>query len=310
MPKLVSVVFSFCDEEESIPELIRRVTAALEPEDHEIIFVNDDSTDRSLDLLVAANRTDPRVKIVNMARRFGVCECILAGMAHASGDAVVYMDSDLQDPPETIPKLLEKWREGAEVVYTVRESREGESRFRMAMTKLAYRLIKAVSEVPAPVEAGDFRLLSRRAADEVLKFRETEPYLRGWTMWIGFNRAVVPYVRSARAAGTTHFPGTFSRSALRTFLAGVTSLSMAPLFAIPFIGAAVTGISALALIAVLAGLPAPENAGLVLFLLLLWGATLIALGVIAVYLSRVLGIVRRRPLYIVKDTVGLQRPGR
>jgi len=167
----ISVVFSFRNEADVLDELIERVLAMFKIEGcaHELIFVNDNSTDRSLEILQDYAGKNRSIKIVNMSRNFGVGECVLAGMEYASGDAVIYMDTDLQDPPEVIPELLAKWRDGADLVYTRRLSRGGETAFRLAMTRLAYRIINTVSEIDMPVEAGDFRLLSRRCIDELLE---------------------------------------------------------------------------------------------------------------------------------------------
>src|SRR5439155_8354308 len=159
---LLSVVFSFRNEAQVLPELIRCVRDAMAAasSDYELIFVNDDSTDHSFDVLQAERKRDSRIKIVNMSRRFGVAPCVLAGLGHAKGDAVVYMDSDLQDPPEVIPRLVEAWQRGADVVHTVRRRRKGESRLKILLTGLAYRAIKAGATIPLLVEAGDFKLLS------------------------------------------------------------------------------------------------------------------------------------------------------
>ncbi|HEY4635767.1 MAG TPA: glycosyltransferase family 2 protein, partial [Rhodospirillales bacterium] len=187
---LVSVVLSFRNEAEVLPELIRRLDAVLSKDldDYELVFVNDDSTDGSLEVLIAARADNRRIKIVNMSRRFGQPECLMAGIAHAKGDAVIYMDADLQDPPEVIPDMLAKWRDGAEVVYTVRTRREGENPLKMWLTRLAYRAINVSSEIDMPVNAGDFRLLSRVVRDRLLDLAEHDPYARGLVPWIGYRQ--------------------------------------------------------------------------------------------------------------------------
>lgn len=307
---LISVVFSFRNEADVLDELIDRVTVMFKGVGcpFELIFVNDNSTDASLDTLMARATSDKSIKIINMARNFGVGECVLAGMRHASGDAVVYMDTDLQDPPEVIPEMIEKWREGADLVYTRRLSREGETAFRLWATQVAYRTINALSEVDMPVEAGDFRLLSRRAVDELLKFSEAQPYLRGLTQWIGFEKAEVLYRRAPRAAGETHFPGVFSRGPIKTFVDGVTSFSMFPLYLVLYVGLAgiATGAGGL----VLTGLAALVGWGCavaawVFFALLLWGGLMTGVGIVGLYIARIYRDVRGRPLYIVKDTFNL-----
>ena len=232
----ISVVLSFRNEEEVLPELIRRVVGVLskEPEDYEIIFVNDDSNDRSLELLMAARTENPQMKIVNTSRRFGMVECILAGIEYATGDAIIYLDTDLQDPPEVIPELLEKWRDGADVVYTVRTKRKGENPLKMWLTKQAYRVIGSVSEVDLPVDAGNFRLITREIRDHLLQLDEAEPYLRGLVRWIGFRQEPVYYEREARFAGTCHVP-LLGIGPAREFILGVTSFSTVPIFLIFFL---------------------------------------------------------------------------
>lgn len=305
---MVSVVLSFFNEIEVLDELIDRLTRVFEADGcpYELIFVNDASTDGSLDRLKQRAATQKTVKIVDMSRNFGVGECVLAGMAHASGDAVIYMDADLQDPPEVIPELLEKWRQGADLVYTRRARRDGETAYRLAFTKLAYRIINAVSEIELPVEAGDFRLLSRRAVDEVLKLPETYPYMRGLTTWVGFDKAEVTYTRAARAGGETHFPGVFSRGPIKTFVDGVTSFSMVPLYLLLLAGIAATAVGGLGLIVVgIAAMFGWFCAALawVLFALLLWGGLMAGMGVLGLYLARIYRDVRGRPRYIVKETI-------
>ncbi|MAF96530.1 MAG: glycosyltransferase [Rhodospirillaceae bacterium] len=303
---LVSVILSFRNEEDVLSELIGRLENVFKSDntDYELIFVNDDSDDGSLDILLAARERNNRVKIINMSRRFGHYACILAGMARASGEAVINMDSDLQDPPEVIAEMLAKWREGADSVYTVRTFREGETTFRKTVTRAAYRVIHAVSDLSLPVEAGDFRLLSRRAIEEILRLGESQPYLRGLMSWVGFKQVPVYYQRAARSAGETHYPGTFSWGALENFMTGFTSFSMAPIYGVLVVGIFAFAMSALGLLAMLFGLPLPDGAGMVLYLLLLWGGLMGGVGVVGVYISRIYSDVRGRPSYIIRDTIG------
>ena len=171
-----------------------------------------------------------------MSRCFGHYECVFAGMAHAAGDAVIYMDTDLQDPPEVIPEMLAKWQDGADVVYTVRTRREGENPLKMWVTRLAYRAINASSEIDMPVNAGDFRLLGRRACDKLMELREMDPYPRGLIPWLGYRQEPVYYQRAARAAGKAHFSLLNSLNPYKTFISGLISFSMAPIFLIFIIG--------------------------------------------------------------------------
>src|SRR5205085_10818278 len=185
--------------------------------DYELLFVTDDSTDASLGILRAHRETNARVKILNMSRRFGVAEGVLAGMTASRGDAVIYMDSDLQDPPEMIPVMLDRWRKGADVVHTVRTRRRGESPLKMWATRMAYRVIQSGSAIELPVDAGDFKLLSRAVVDHLLSVRESDPYVRGLVVSLGFNQVFVLHERDTRLAGRTHFP-TFSKNISMTFV--------------------------------------------------------------------------------------------
>jgi polyisoprenyl-phosphate glycosyltransferase len=293
---LVSVVLSFRNEAENIPTLVARLAAmfaGLEV-DYELVFVNDDSTDASLATLRAERERNPRVKIVNMSRRFGVAEGVLAGMAASTGDAVVYMDSDLQDPPEIIPALLDKWRKGADVVHTVRTRRRGEHPLKMLATRWAYRVIQLGSAIELPVDAGDFKLLSRAAADHLLQIRESDPYLRGLVVWLGFTQVFVPYERDARHAGRTHFPF-FSRNPWKTFCIGMTSFSFLPIYACWALAGA--GFVAAFLLLLASG---PFLAMLAFF----WATTLAAIGGVGIYVIRIYKDVRGRPPSIVKSIIG------
>ena len=309
---LVSVVFSFRNEEENIPSLIARLAAMFAPlpVDYELIFVNDASTDASLRLLTDAHAANPRVKVVTLARRFGVAEGVRAGMAAARGDAVVYMDADLQDPPEVIPQLIDAWQKGADVVHTVRTRRRGESAMKMALTALAYRIIRAGSSIQLPVDAGDFKLLSRRAVTHLLTLNESDPYLRGLVTWIGFNQVLVPYERAARHGGTTHFPF-FSRNPWKTFALGLTSFSFMPIYVC--LAMAASGL-AVAAITLLAGLvmwfTGSQHTDAVLFLGLItffWATIVGAIGSVGIYVIRIYKDTRGRPQFIVSETLGIQR---
>ena len=301
---LISVVLSFRNEADVLPELIIRLEEVFAAErlDYELIFVNDDSTDESLAILKKSAVRNKRIKIANMSRRFGVDECVLAGISYASGDAVIYMDADLQDPPGLIPELIAKWRDGAEVVYTIRTQREGENALKMWITRQAYRVINASSEIDMPVNAGNFRLLSKLVCDELSKLREWDPYLRGLIPFIGYRQEPVYYHRAARVGGVTHFTLFNSLNPYKTFISGLTSFSMAPIFLIFLIGGSVSVVSLFGLL--LAGLFGGSMAW-VWFVLFLWGSLLFCLGFVGIYVGRTYKDSRGRPRYIVKDTIGL-----
>jgi dolichol-phosphate mannosyltransferase len=306
----ISVVVSFRNEEDVLAELIARLQRALRGAGiaYELVFVNDASTDRSLSVLQQHAKDDAGIRIVNMSRRFGVAPCLLAGMRFATGEAVVYLDADLQDPPELIPTLVERWREGADVVYTVRTSRKGESVAKRWITRAAYHFIQLTSDIVLPVEAGDFKLLSRRAVQRLLDLEEKDPYVRGLVSWIGFQQVAVPYERQPRAAGRSHFPLLRSTGPAVAFATAVTSFSHVPLVAFLLVGVLAGSASAFGLVAVLglrlAGVVLPEGSGLALFGLLLWSTLVLGIGVLGLYLGKVHAEVLNRPRYIVESTHG------
>lgn len=309
-PPLLSVILSFRNEREVLPELICRLEKALAsaPVEYELVFVNDASTDESLSFLQTSALSNPRIRIINMSRRFGVAECVLAGMKYAQGEAVVMMDSDLQDPPELLPELIEKWREGADVVYTVRTERHGESWFKIQLTKLAYKTIRLIANTDLPVEAGDFKLVSRRVFEELLRLNETDPYLRGLVTWMGFKQVPVFYKREARFKGETHFPLFRSKGPIITFVFGFTSFSVLPLVGFLLFGILVTFCACLAGVIFLGmelfSLPASNFTWLAVALSFFSGVQLMGIGTVGLYLGRVYNDVRNRPHYIVESTIG------
>jgi dolichol-phosphate mannosyltransferase len=304
---LISVVLSFRNEAENIAELNARLEAmfAAQQVDYELLWVNDASTDASLEILRREHARNPRVQVVNLSRRFGVAEGVRAGMAAAAGDAVIYMDADLQDPPEVIPQMIERWRAGADVVHTVRSRRHGENPLKISLTRVAYRLIQFGSSIELPVDAGDFKLLSRRALEHLLAADESDPYLRGLAVWIGFNQAYVQYERNARHAGRTHFPF-FSRNPWKTFTLGLTSFSFMPIYVCVAMSAAgLIGSGVLLAWGIGAAAIGAASAPLLLFAVatFFWATTIGAVAVVGVYIIRIYKDVRRRPQYIVESTI-------
>ena len=297
---LVSVIFSFRNERECLPHLFERLKAvvASEPEDFEFIFVDDRSSDDSADIIRAHSSPDYTIKLVEMSRRWGVEECFLAGLDHAEGDAVVFMYTDLQDPPETIRDMLAAWRSGADVVHTVRRRRIGETRRKVAAAWLAYRLIDRLSDVRIPKDSGEFKLMSRRVVEHLRGLKENDPYLRGLIPWIGFNQAFVEYDLQPRAFGGSKI-ALFGRKAQTVLISGLVSFSDAPIRAILMAG--LGGLAA----GVLLVIPALALAGLqgllYPFILLLWGALMSALAVVGIYVHRIHKDVRGRPRWIVES---------
>ncbi len=307
---LLSIVFSFRNEEEVFPELLKRVRNTLNPLDlgYELIFVNDASTDGSLELLMKYREQDERIKIINMSRRFGNTPCVMAGLRLAKGDAVIYMDADLQDPPELIPLLLEKWKEGADVVHTTRTKRKGENPFKMWLTKQAYKIINFVSNIDIPQNTGDFKLLSRRAVNELIKLNEYEPFMRGIVRWIGFKQVQVFYERESRFAGETHYSLLRSINPVKEFIRGITSFSELPLYFALIIGFIVSLGSFIYLFIIivtkLMGMHLPGWPALMVTILFLGGIILFTIGVQGMYLARMYQDIKNRPPYIIESKVG------
>jgi len=310
---LVSIVLSFRNEEEVIPELLRRLRKVLGERcacRYELVFVNDDSSERSRELLMDAAEGYDDIKIINMSRVFGVSPCVLAGMEYSSGDVVVYMDSDLQDPPEVIPELMEAWKGGADIVHTVRLSRAGESRIKMWITRIGYRILKYGSSIDLIINAGDFKLLSRRAVDEVVKLREKRPFMRGLVHWVGFDQAQVPYHRASRKGGKTKFP-VFSRKVINNFLdSALISFSDVPLKAFVVLGSLISFVSFLYLpylgVKRLLGYSIPQGFLFVTAFFLLGGMILLGIGILGLYISSIFLETKGRPNYIVKSTFGFE----
>ena len=299
--QLVSVVVPMYNEEGTARELYSRVCSALDGVTFELVVVDDGSSDATPAILAELADSDQRVRVVELSRNFGHQTALTAGLDHATGDAVVMMDSDLQDPPELIPEMLARWAEGAEVVYAVRTAREGETRFKRSTAMLFYRLLSRLADVNVPHDAGDFRLLDRRAVDALLAMGERNRYLRGMTVWVGFTQTAVAYTRAPRHAGETHYP---LRKMLRFALDAIASFSHAPLqlaTVMGFIFAAFAFVCIPVAIGFrIAGEFVPGITTTVIAVLFLGGIQLIAIGVIGEYVGRIYDEVKRRPLYLVR----------
>jgi dolichol-phosphate mannosyltransferase len=301
----VSLVIPVLDEEDTLPELHRRVEAALAGIPHELVFVDDGSTDGSWEELVAVAASDPAVRLVRLSRNFGHQIALTAALEAARGDMVVSLDADLQDPPELIPTLVERYREGCEVVLAVRTRRPGETRFKLATASLFYRGINRMSAVAIPPQAGDFRLLSRRALDALLAMPERARFLRGMTSWIGFRQCSVEYEREARFAGETKYP---LRRMVRFAGDAVTSFSTAPIRAVVALGFATVALCVVALAWTLyLRLFTDETVqgwtSVIVVVLFLGGVQLLSLGIIGQYVGRIFDEVKGRPLYVVAEVV-------
>jgi len=308
--RLLSVVAPMFNEEATAETFHRRVCAALEGLPFALVIVDDGSSDGTGRILERLADQDPRVRVVYLSRNFGHQTAITAGLDHAKGDAVVMIDADLQDPPEAIPRLLDQWRKGADVVYAVRERRVGETRFKLATARSFYRLMSRLSNIELQQDAGDFRLMDRRALDALLSMRERSRYLRGMTVWVGFTHAAVPYERDARAGGETKY--TLGRM-LRFSLDAISSFSHLPLQAATVLGFVFSIVAFLAIPVVvtlkLMGAYLPGFTTITVVVLLLGGIQLIAVGIIGEYVGRIYDEVKRRPLYVVRGRRNLEGEG-
>lgn len=308
-PPTFSVVAPVYNEAATLPLFCERVISALEPlgEPFELVLINDGSRDGSLEVMIEQHERDPRIKVVNFSRNFGHQIAITAGIDYARGQAVAVIDSDLQDPPEVIPDLIRKWREGYGIVFAQRAEREGETWFKKATAAFFYRLIRRITNVNIPVDTGDFRLMDRKVVDTLKRMREHHRFMRGLSVWVGFKQAGVEYKRAPRHAGETKYP---LSKMIRFALDGITSFSYLPLQLATYFGFAIAGISLLALIAVIILRLAGSQffggqASTLVSVLFLGGIQLIFLGIIGEYLGRIYDEVKQRPLYIVSDVLGL-----
>jgi glycosyltransferase involved in cell wall biosynthesis len=299
---LVSVVAPMLNEEGTARVFVDRVSATLDGLPWELVVVDDGSSDGTPAILAELAAADPRVKVLTLSRNFGHQTAITAGLDHAAGDAVVMIDSDLQDPPELILTMLDHWRAGSDVVYALRRTREGESRFKITTARWFYTIMGKLSNVPLAPNSGDFRLLSRPALDALLTMRERNRYLRGMTSWVGFTQTAVPYDRASRHAGTTKYP---IRKMVHFALDAIASFSNVPLQLATVAGFACAALAFLAIPVAVAfrifNQFLPGVTTTVVAVLLLGGIQLMAIGMIGEYVGRIYDEVKRRPLYIVRD---------
>ncbi len=303
---LLSVVAPVYNEEALIEEFHARVCGALEGVAFELVLVDDGSSDGTPAVLDSLSDNDPRVRVVYLSRNFGHQTALTAGLDHARGDAVVMLDADLQDPPELIPRMLDHWRAGCDVVYAVREQREGESRFKLSTARWFYRVFDKLAQVELQHNSGDFRLLDRHALDALLSMRERNRFLRGMTVWVGYTQAAVPYRRDARHAGETKY--TIPKM-LRFSLDAIFSFSHRPLQLATFLGFMISTLAFIAIPVVvvlrLLGSYLPGFSALTIVVLLLGGIELIAIGIIGEYVGRIYDEVKGRPLYLVRARLNM-----
>lgn len=309
----ISVVAPAYNEQEVLGEFYRRVSAVLTGIgcEYEIVLVNDGSRDNTLALMHALRIRDPRVTVVDLSRNFGKEIALSAGLDHTKGEVVVVLDSDLQDPPELIPQMLDVWREGYDVVYGKRTIRDGETWFKKTTAKYFYKLIKQVSRVEIPEDTGDFRLMSRRAVIALSQLREEHRFMKGLFAWIGFPSAAFPYRRDPRAAGVTKW----NYWKLWNFaLEGITSFTVAPLKISTYVGLLVAVLALLyAVVVIWKALvysdPVRGYPSLMTVILFLGGVQLISVGLLGEYVGRIFNEVKRRPLYLLNQLLDSELRG-
>lgn len=315
LPKTViqpvySVIAPVFNEEETLSHFYGRIVAVMERlnEPFELLLVNDGSRDRSFQIMKDLHEQDPRVHVIDFSRNFGHQIAISAGLDYARGQAVIIVDSDLQDPPEVIPRLIERWKKGAEVVYAQRARRAGETKFKLVTASLFYRLIRGITSVNIPRDVGDFRLMDRQVVNALVSMREHHRFMRGLSAWVGFRQEAVLYDRQERFAGKTKYP---LMRMIHFSLDAITSFSHLPLQLATTFGFILASISLIGIvIAVFLRLfvgAIVGQASTLILVLFLGGIQLIFLGIIGEYLGRIYDEVRARPLYIVHHVLGTEK---
>ncbi len=307
----LSLVLPVYNEEPVLPELDRRLREFLASVgvSWEVVFVDDGSKDRSLELLRQMASGEPRFRVISFSRNFGHQTAITAGVDAAAGEAVVVMDADLQDPPEVVSEMLERFREGFDVVYGVRKVRHQESIFKRATAAMFYRLLRSLVGVPIPVDTGDFRLMSRRVVLTLRALRETNRFVRGMVAWVGFKQTAVYYERAGRFAGETHYP---LRKMIRFAMDGITSFSIVPLRIATWLGV-MAGVAAIFVAAwaiwvrLFNAAAVPGWATIMIAVSLASSAQLLMIGILGEYVGRIYEEVKRRPLYIVQEQINASK---
>jgi glycosyltransferase involved in cell wall biosynthesis len=307
-PALLSIAAPMHDEEDTAAKFHDRVVAAAGDIPFELVIVDDGSRDNTAAVLAGLAAADERVKVVTLSRNFGHQAALTAALEHASGDVVVMLDGDLQDPPEVIPEMLDRWRDGADVVYAVRSRREGETAFKRTTATWFYRLFRSLADIDLTPESGDFRLMDRRALNALLAMPERNRFLRGMSVWVGFNQTAVTFQREARTAGRTKYT---LRRMLRFSFDAITSFSYRPLQFATLLGFFCSALAFLAIpLTVVARYTNIYERGvpsLIVVILLLGGIQLICVGIIGEYVGRIYDEVKRRPLYVVRDKANLEK---
>lgn len=305
---VISVVVPCYNEEEVLLHCHSRLMQVFDgtrEDEYELVYVNDGSSDGTEEILRSLHRLYPHTRVVMLSRNFGHQAAVTAGLCAAQGDCVVIIDADLQDPPELIWQMIDRWREGYEVVYGVRETRAGESGFKLWSAQLFYRVINKLSDVEIPRDSGDFRLLDRRAVDAMLAMPERHRLLRGMSSWIGFRQFGLKYARDARFAGTTKYP---FRKMINLALDGIFSFSTVPLRFVTALGLVTSAMAAAGIlyslvVRIFTPHWVPGWATLILAVLLTGGIEMFCFGILGEYIGRIYTEIKQRPLFVVRDTL-------
>ncbi|WP_003545123.1 glycosyltransferase family 2 protein [Desulfotomaculum nigrificans] len=308
-----SIVVPVYNEEEVIAETYARLKRVMDTtgEPYELLFVNDGSRDRTAQILSEICQKDSHVKLINFSRNFGHQIAITAGMDNALGQAVVVIDADLQDPPEVIWQMIEKWREGYQVVYATRKQRKGETLFKKWTAAMFYRLLRSLTDVDIPVDTGDFRLIDRQVCNVMKKIKEKNRFVRGLVSWVGFRQTAVEYVREERLAGESKYP---LRKMIKLSLDGITTFSHKPLELATWLGVLFSSVSFVYLLLAVLGrfftpYTLPSWTFIVAVSVFFNGIILTVLGIIGEYIGRIYDEAKDRPLYIIGSKVGFNREG-
>lgn len=305
-----SIVVPAFNEEEVITETYHRLINVMEQtkEEYEILFINDGSRDKTMELISDICKQDNRIKLINFSRNFGHQIAVTAGMEYSKGQAVVIIDADLQDPPEVILRMIEKWKEGYDVVYGKRSKRKGESWFKKITAKLFYRFLNSMTSVDIPVDTGDFRLIDRRVCDTMKSLTEKNRYVRGLVSWVGYKQVEVEYVREERFAGETKYP---LKKMIKLAADAIVSFSYKPLKLAGFIGILLSLCSFVYLIIIIfqrlfTNTTVVGWASILAVMLFFNGVTLVLQSINGAYIGRIYEETKNRPLFIVRDTIGIE----
>jgi polyisoprenyl-phosphate glycosyltransferase len=307
-PTLLSIAAPMHDEEGIARQFHERVVAAAGDVPFELVIVDDGSRDGTPQILAEIAAADERVKVVTLSRNFGHQAALTAALEHASGDVVVMLDGDLQDPPEVIPEMLDRWREGADVVYAVRSQRQGETAFKRTTASWFYRLFRSLADIDLTPESGDFRLMDRRPLDALLAMQERNRFLRGMSVWVGYTQTAVTFQREARTTGRTKYT---LRRMLRFSFDAITSFSYRPLQFATLLGFVFSALAFLLIpLTIVARYTNIYERGVpttIVIVSLLGGIQLICVGIIGEYVGRIYDEVKHRPLYVVRDRANLEK---